>query len=138
MQISRKGKTDLLRRIPLFGECSRAELEQVAAAADEIRLPAGRVLMREGEAGRELVVIVDGEVTVTRGGETIAVRKAGDFVGELALVTHRPRVATATTTTDVRALVVEGRAFDRLVREVPTIALKVLRAVSERLPPEEA
>lgn len=134
MGISRRGKADLLRALPLFGACSRSELEAIAGVTDELRLPAGRVLMREGESGRELVVIVDGEVSVTRGGKALARRGPGDFVGELALVTHRPRTATVTATTDVRALVVAGRHFDRLVREVPTVALKVMKAVGERLP----
>ena len=88
MPISRNGKADLLNKIPLFSECSGAELEAVAAVTDEIRLPAGRVLMRQGTAGRELLVLVDGEVTVARAGATIAVRGSGDFIGKLALVTH--------------------------------------------------
>jgi CRP-like cAMP-binding protein len=137
MPISRKGKVDLLRRIPLFSECTRAELDAVAMVTDELRLPAGRVLMRQGAVGRELLVIVEGEVTVTRNGETIAVRGAGDFIGELALVTHRPRTATVVAITDVRALLVNGRDFDRLVRDVPSIALKVLKTVGERLPADD-
>jgi CRP/FNR family transcriptional regulator, cyclic AMP receptor protein len=137
VRISRQGKTDLLRRLPLFSECSKRELEAVAAATDELRLPAGRVLMSEGEEGRELVVLVDGEVTVERGGEQIAVRGPGDFLGELALITHRPRTATVTAATDTRVLVMAGRDFDRVVREVPTIALKVLKAVGERLPADD-
>jgi CRP/FNR family transcriptional regulator, cyclic AMP receptor protein len=135
MPFSRRGKAYLLNKIPLFSECSRAELKAVAAVTDELRLPAGRVL--QGTVGRELLVLVDGEVTVARNFETIAVRGSGDFIGELALVTHRPRSATVTAVTDVRALVVTGRDFDRLVRDVPTIALKVLKTVSERLPSDE-
>jgi CRP/FNR family transcriptional regulator, cyclic AMP receptor protein len=137
VQISRKGKTDLLRKLPLFSECSKRELEAVAAVTDELRLPAGRVLMREGETGRELVVLVEGEVAVERGGNALASRGAGDFLGELALITHRPRTATVTTTVDTRLLVISGRDFDRLVRDVPTIALKVLKAVGERLPTDD-
>ena len=137
MQISRKGKTDLLRKLPLFSECSKRELEAVAAVTDELRLPAGRVLMREGETGRELVVLVDGEVGVERGGEQLGRRGAGDFLGELALITHRPRSATVTTTTETRALVIRGRDFERLGRYGPTIALQVLKAVGARLPVDE-
>ena len=80
MPISRNGKADLLNKIPLFSECSRAELEAVAAVTDELRLAAGRVLMRQGTVGRELLVLVDGEVTVAHDGETIAVRGSGDFI----------------------------------------------------------
>lgn len=138
MRLSRRTKIDLLKRIPLFAGCSRAELEAVSRVADELRLPAGRVLMRQGAPGRELFVLVDGEATVERDGTTIAVRHSGDFLGELALVTRQPRTATVTATTDLQTLVLDRLNFDRLLRDVPTIAAKVLKAVAERLPPEDA
>lgn len=138
MRLSRQTKVDLLKRIPLFADCSRAELEAVSRVADELRLPAGRVLMRQGMPGRELIVLVEGEVTVERDGATIAVRRGGDFFGELALVTGRPRLATVTATTDLQTLVLDRISFDRLLRDVPTIAVKVVKAVGERLPPEDA
>jgi CRP-like cAMP-binding protein len=136
--LSRRTKIDLLKGIPLFAGCSRAELQAVAQVADEVRLPAGRVLMRQGTPGRELIVLLEGEATVERDGTTIAVRRGGDFLGELALVTGRPRTATVTATTDLQALVLDRLNFDRLLRDVPTIAAKVLKAIAERLPPEDA
>jgi CRP/FNR family cyclic AMP-dependent transcriptional regulator len=138
VRLSRRTKIDLLKRIPLFAGCSRAELEAVSSVADELRLPAGRVLMRQGAPGRELFVLVEGEVRVERDGVTIAVRRGGDFIGELALITGRPRSATVTAVTDLQTLVLERLNFDRLLRDVPTIAAKVLKAVAERLPPEDA
>ena len=87
---TRRGKTDLLNKIPLFSDARGRSSRRVAAMTDELRLPAGRVLMRQGTVGRELLVLVDGEVTVARDGETIAVRGSGDFIGELALVTPPP------------------------------------------------
>lgn len=135
MAISRRRKVDLLRALPLFGACSTKELEAIAGVADELWLPAGRVLMREGAVGRELVVIVAGDVEVDQGGTTVARRSDGDFVGELALVTNRPRTATVTVTRDARVLVIKGADFDRLVQAVPSLALKILRAVGERLLP---
>ena len=92
--------------------------------------------MRQEARGRELVVLVEGEVAIERNGKQITVRSGGDFLGELALVTGRPRTATATATTDLRVLVLDGLSFDRLLRDVPTIGLKIMRAVAERLPPE--
>ena len=135
MRLSRSHKVDLLRKIPLFGACSRKELEAIARVADELALPEGRVLMRQGERGRELVVLVDGDATIERNGRKIATRSAGDFLGELALVTGRPRTATVTAATDLRVLVIERQSFDHLLSDVPTIAVKVMRAVAERLPP---
>lgn len=137
MRLARQTKIDLLRRIPLFAGCSRAELEAVSRVADELRVPAGRTLMRQGMPGRELVMVVEGEISIERDGATIAVRRAGDFVGELALVTGRPRTATVTAVTDLRVLVLDGNSFDRLLRDVPAIAVKAIRAVAERLPPED-
>jgi CRP-like cAMP-binding protein len=135
VRLSRSHKVDLLRKIPLFGACSRKELEAIARVADELALPEGRVLMRQGERGRELVVLVDGDATIERNGRKIATRSAGDFLGELALVTGRPRTATVTAATDLRVLVIERQSFDHLLSDVPTIAVKVMRAVAERLPP---
>jgi len=136
VRLTRGRKVDLLRKIPLFSECSRAELDAVARVTDELALPEGRVLMKQGARGRELVVLVEGDVAIVRNGKQIAVRGGGDFLGELALVTGRPRTATATATTDLRVLVLDGLGFDRLLWDVPTIGLKIMRAVAERLPPE--
>ena len=109
----------------------------MAGVADELALPAGTILMREGAVGKELVVLIDGEVDVTQGSTRIATRAGGDFVGELALVTQRPRTATVTATSEIRVLVVTAGAFQRLLHDVPTIAVKVLKAVGERLGPEQ-
>lgn len=82
-------------------------------------------------------MLAQGEVTVERDGATIAVRRDGDYVGELALVTGRPRTATVTAATDLRALVIDRTSFERLLRDVPAMAVKVIQAVAERLPAED-
>jgi CRP/FNR family transcriptional regulator, cyclic AMP receptor protein len=134
--MSRKGKTDLIRKIPLFSECSRAELEAVATVADELHLPAGRVLIQQGDVGRELFVLVDGKVEVEQDGKPIGTRSSGDFLGEIAVVTRRPRTATVTALTDVRVLVLTDLNFKRLLADVPSISVKVLKALGDRLAPE--
>jgi CRP-like cAMP-binding protein len=134
--LSRKGKTDLIRKIPLFSECSRAELEAVATVADELHLPAGRVLIRQGDVGRELFVLVDGKVDVEQDGKRIGTRSSGDFLGEIAVVTRRPRTATVTALTDVRVLVLTDLNFKRLLADVPSMSGKVLKALGDRLAPD--
>ena len=131
--LSRKGKTDLIRKIPLFSECSRSELEAVATVADEIHLPEGRVLIRQGDVGRELFVLVDGKVEVERDGKRLGTKSTGDFLGEIAVVTRRPRTATVTALTDVRVLVLTDLNFKRLLADVPSISGKVLKALGDRL-----
>jgi CRP/FNR family cyclic AMP-dependent transcriptional regulator len=131
--LRKDAKIELIKRVPLFERCSKRELAMVAAVADELDVGPGTMLTREGAAGREFVVLVDGTAEVTRGGQKINELAGGDFLGEIALVSGRPRTATVTTTSNARMLVVTDRAFGRLLDESPSIQLKVLRALADRL-----
>jgi CRP/FNR family cyclic AMP-dependent transcriptional regulator len=128
-------KIEVIRRVPLFAECSKKELAEVAALADEIDLPAGRELIREGERGREFFVLLDGSADVQVEGRRRSAMNAGDFFGEIALVADTPRTATVKTTAPVRALVITDRAFRQLLERSPGIQLKVLQALAKRLAP---
>jgi CRP/FNR family transcriptional regulator, cyclic AMP receptor protein len=129
-------KVDLIARVPLFAGLSKRELGQVASIADEIDLPAEKVLIREGERGREFFVLLEGEAEVVRKGKKLATRRAGEFFGEIALVSNLPRVATVKTLKPVRALVIRDVDFRALLQRTPAIAVKVLQAVADRLPPD--
>ena len=133
--LHRNRKVELLRRVPLFAGCSKKELAQVALLADELDFKAGKTLIREGAPGREFFVLVDGTAEVRRKGRKIDTAGPGDFFGEMALLTDHPRNATVTTTSAVDALIVTARNFRALVESNPLIALKVMRAVADRLPP---
>ncbi len=130
----RDAKIELLRRVPLFANCSKKELGEVALVADELDVRAGKVLTREGDPGREFFVLVEGVAEVRRKGRRINTMSAGDFFGEIALLSNRPRTATVTTTEPGHLLVVTHRAFGELTRKVPSIQLKVLQALADRLP----
>jgi CRP-like cAMP-binding protein len=126
-------KIELLRRVPIFAGCSRAELREVALSADDVDFAEGHVLTREGRREREFFVVVDGTVRVTRDGRKVAELGAGDWLGEIAILTYSRRTATATATSPVRALVVTDRAFRRIVESTPRIALRVLDSIGKRL-----
>ena len=126
-------KVEALRRAPLFEGLARKELEQLAKLADDLEVDAGRVLVREGESGREFFVILEGEVDVSRGGQTIATRGAGDFIGEIAILEDMPRTATVTAKTPLRFFVLTAQAFRSVVEEHPDVERKVLRALARRL-----
>ncbi len=133
MRLGKNAKIDLLKQVPLFAGCSKAELREVALSTDEIDLRDGHVLTREGRSGREFFILVEGTASVTQEGKEIAELKQGDWFGEIALLTHRPRTATVTATSPVRVLVLTDRAFRRVVETMPRIALKVLASVGQRL-----
>jgi CRP/FNR family transcriptional regulator, cyclic AMP receptor protein len=133
VRLGRNAKIDLLKGVPLFAGCSKAELEALAVTADELDVREGTILTREGKPGREFFVLIEGTVDVSRDGTKIAELGAGDWLGEIALLTESPRTATATATTPARILVVTDRAFRNVVEKMPSIALKVLATVAERL-----
>jgi CRP-like cAMP-binding protein len=119
--------------VPLFAGCTKSELKQLASSTDEVDLREGYVLMREGRPGREFFVLIDGNVRVTANDKKVADLSGGDWFGEIALLTKVPRTATITATSDVRALVLTDRSFRRVVETMPSIALKVLASVGDRL-----
>lgn len=133
MRLHRDAKIQLLKGVPLFAGCSKSELQRIAALADELDLAEGATLIREGETGREFIVVAEGSVRVTRGGKTLRELGSGDFIGEIALVADVPRTATVTATSPVRLLVVTDRAFRSVLEQMPSIATKVLQSLGERL-----
>jgi CRP/FNR family transcriptional regulator, cyclic AMP receptor protein len=126
-------KVDLIARVPLFAHCSKSELKQIASIADEIDLSEGKELTREGAPGREFFVILEGSADVVQSGKKINALGAGDFFGEIALISEGPRTAMVKATSPLRALVVTARSFRRLVEESPEIERKVRAAADERL-----
>ena len=133
MPLSKNDKVELLKRTALFAECTKAELIEVALNADEREARQGDRLTEEGQRGREFFVLVEGAVAVTRGRRKLADLRSGDWFGEIAILTYKPRTATVTAISPVRLLVISDRAFRRVVETTPRIALNVLRGVAERL-----
>jgi len=130
---SQNAKIEALKRAPLFEGLSKKELTELARVTDDLMVGPGTVLCREGKVGREFFVIVDGEAEVTKGGKHIALRKGGDFVGEIALITTKKRTATVTATTPLRCFILTQAAFRRVLDESPGVQFKVMQALAERL-----
>ena len=96
-------------------------------------MPAGKVLMREGDAGREFFVLVTGTVVIDRGGTRVRTLESGDFFGEIALLAEGPRTATATTEGPATLLVLGHREFHSLMDKYPAIRTCVLDALAKRI-----
>ena len=126
-------RAKMLKRVPLFGRCSRRQLADIGAITYEKEFPAGTELVREGESGGSFFVLLDGAADIFSRGEKIGSAKAGDFFGEIALLAHSPRTASVTATSQVRALVVPGRKFRSLLGRQPDVQLSVLEVLGERV-----
>ena len=133
MPLRRDAKVELLKKVPLFADCSKTELRALAKTADELDLREGTVMTREGRPGREFFVLIDGDAVVSKKGKKIADLRGGDWFGEIALLTDTPRTATVTATSAVDVLVITDRRVRTVVETMPSIALKVLSSVSDRL-----
>ena len=134
--LRKNAKVELIKRVPLFSGLSKRELDEVAGIADELAIAEGTDLTHEGAVGHEFLVLVEGTADVRRKGRKVNTLAAGDFLGEIALVTGAPRTATVTTTAPARMLVITERDFKALLRRTPPLQLKILEAVAARLPNE--
>lgn len=126
-------KIELLARVPLFDRLGKRELQRVGELADVLDVKAGRVLMREGETGLEAMVLVSGAASVERGGEQVIELGPGAVIGEMALLSSRPRNATVTVTSDGQILVLGRREFQALLGEMPTVRAQVMECLADRL-----
>jgi CRP/FNR family cyclic AMP-dependent transcriptional regulator len=133
VRLHKNAKVELLKGVPLFARCSKRELAEIATIADEIDLPEGKQLTKEGGRGREFFVLLEGTADVRRKKRKVKTLGPGDFLGEIALVTKVPRTATVTTSSPVRALVVSEQNFRRLLGRSPDVQIKVLEALAERV-----
>jgi CRP/FNR family transcriptional regulator, cyclic AMP receptor protein len=131
--VARDEKLDLLHRIPLFSGFDRHRLERLGQLADEVDVPAGKVLMRQGDTGSDMMVLVTGSVAVDRDGNRLNTLGAGDFFGEIALVDNGPRTATVTAEEPSRLLVIAHRDFHAMMDEFPEVADQVMNALANRV-----
>ena len=131
---NRDAKVELLRGVSLFSACSKRELSRIASLADQIDVPKGKVLTREGEPGSEFFVVIKGQATVIVGKRgRIAPLGPGASFGEMSLLDQGPRTATVEAQTDMQLLVLDARSFSSLLADVPSVARKVLAAMAGRL-----
>ena len=109
MCLRKDAKIELIRSVPLFSRCTKKELAAIASEAYEFHPKEGTKLTRQGQRGREFMVIVEGSAEVVKNGRRVARLGPGDFLGEIALLCGAPRNATVTTTSPTRLLVVTDR-----------------------------
>jgi CRP/FNR family transcriptional regulator, cyclic AMP receptor protein len=131
--LRKDAKIELIRSVPLFSRCTKKELVAIASESYEFHPKEGTKLTRQGQRGREFIVIVEGFAEVVKNGRKVAHLGPGDFLGEIALLCSAPRNATVTTTSPTRLLVLTDRAFTSVVEQIPSIRASLLRALSERL-----
>jgi CRP-like cAMP-binding protein len=122
-----------LGAVPLFAGLSKKQLRRISSLMTRIDRPAGQVLTREGQSGYEFFIVLEGEVEVHQGDRVIATRRAGEYVGEIALLDRRPRTATVVATTPVSIEVLSRREFVSLLAQAPELTEQILATMAQRL-----
>jgi CRP/FNR family cyclic AMP-dependent transcriptional regulator len=122
-----------LAQVPLFEGLSRKQLRRISSLMTRIDRPAGQILTTEGQRGHEFFIVLEGEVEVRQGDRVIATRRAGDYVGEIALLDERPRTATVVATSPISVEVLSRREFASLLTDVPKLSEQLLATMARRL-----
>ena len=122
-----------LESIELFHRCTASDLKIIARHAETVRAETGRMIVREGDEGDALFVVLSGTAEIERGGTTVGSLGPGDYFGELALLDPAPRAATVTATSDIELAVLGLRMFKVLLRELPALGAKLLGDLAARV-----
>jgi CRP-like cAMP-binding protein len=125
------GKIERLRASRLFDKLPRRQLSVIASNMDEVNVPAGETLIREGQHNDAFWVILDGQIELVIGGNHHTLGP-GDFIGATSMLDGRAAIGTATTSTPVEALVASAAQF-RALEGNETIALRLMSAALERM-----
>jgi CRP-like cAMP-binding protein len=122
-----------LESVDLFQNCTKSQLREIGKVATQLDLPAGKVLAAQGKVGLDLFVVLEGTASVTRDGHHVATVTSGDVVGELAVLSRRPRNATVVAETDMRVLVLTHAGLDQLLDDIPGLAKHLVYEMADRL-----
>ena len=132
-----------LRRVPLFAHLSIDQLEAVNRMLTESEFQAGEFIVREGEAGSELFVLIEGEVQVLKrqaagSDRLLSTLRPVAWFGEIAILDDSPRSASVVASSDARLLALRGERFRELILQSPQIAFEIFPALTARIRAAEA
>jgi CRP/FNR family cyclic AMP-dependent transcriptional regulator len=104
--------------------------------------PKGTVLFNEGEPGKDMFVLQSGKISISKKvrdvEKVLAVLGPGEFFGEMAIISNKPRNATATVTEDAKLLVIDPKTFEAMIRGNAEIAVRMIKKLAERLSEADA
>ena len=130
---TRRQSATALAGVPLFSDFSKRHLQRLAADTDELTFEAREAVVREGDLGETLFVVLEGEGEVVRGGKKVGTVLPGDFFGELATIDTQPRSASVVAVTRLRVLRLFRRHLMAMLKEEPKVTLKLLDGLVRRL-----
>jgi len=122
-----------LARVPLFQGISNESMARLAAVTGELDFEEGQFIVLQGQVGTGLYLIVDGEATVLRGSDELAVLGPGDFFGELSVIDQMPRNASVQATKPCRTLALASWDLLDLIESDPKLSLNLIKGLAARI-----
>jgi CRP-like cAMP-binding protein len=136
MSVRRQSQSDYLTHltsVPLFAQCTKAELKSLARHTSDITAVPDQVLIKEGQGAYDFFVIVSGEADVSRKGRVVARLKDGDYFGEIGLLAPALRDATVTARSHMELIVLAQWDFEQALAEAPGMTRRLLAGMAHRL-----
>ena len=136
MSVRRQTQSDYLSHltsVPLFAQCTKAELKSLARHTSDITAEPEQILIKEGQGAYDFFVIVSGEAEVSREGRVVARLQAGDYFGEIGLLAPALRDATVTARSQMELIVLAQWDFEQALAEAPGMTRRLLAGMAHRL-----
>ena len=133
MSLTTSEKRALLEKVPLFRDCAPDVLDRLAEACGEFEFAPGELIVRQGQVGNGLYIVVSGGARIVQGDRELAHLGPGDFIGELAVIDQRPRAASAQADGPTTCLTLASWDLLAMLDRDPTLALNLLRELAARL-----
>jgi CRP-like cAMP-binding protein len=126
-------KQDLLKSISIFSACGPRDLTELGQLLDEVDIPDGKVITREGDSAAEMFLIASGKARVERAGQPVDELGPGAIIGEMALISEGKRNATVTADGPVKAFVAGHREFHSMMDRYPDFRMRVLEGMAKKI-----
>jgi CRP-like cAMP-binding protein len=131
--ITTQEKIEALGQLPLFAGISSDSLQRLAETAGELEFAEGDFIVRQGQVGTGLYVLLEGSVAVLRGTTQLARLGRGDFIGELAVIDQQPRMASVRVEAPTRCLAIASWDLLKLLASDSALALNLIRGLVARI-----
>lgn len=135
---TRRQTADTLSQVPMFNDFTKKHLNRLAADTDELIFEPGQIIVREGDPGEALFVVLEGQGKVVRKKRKVGEVIPGDFFGELSAIDGEPRTASIVAVTPMRLLRLFRRTLTSLLEDEPQVIPKLLEGIVRRLREVEA
>ena len=133
MPLTTQEKRAWLEKVPLFHDCSSEVLDQLAEATAEFEFRADAAIVRQGQVGNGLYILVTGGARIVAGSDELTRFGPGDFFGELSVIDQQPRAATAFAVGDTTCLALASWDLMSVLEQEPQLALNMLKELTSRL-----